>query len=161
MTVFVCVSTGSFSFSILSGKIMFRDVVYVTQDLSFRWVKCFLCSSLVDAWWDWNPPIRTHDWTSWTGWTKLHFVRPIWWLTAVKIAIWNKHPPQNWIMMVLILSLKVLVCCLLLYNKSHLLNYSLENLYIVNFTEKVYQFACTEIIFLKFFHCGIIIYYSF
>ncbi|KAJ7356231.1 hypothetical protein OS493_025985 [Desmophyllum pertusum] len=27
---------GSFSFSILSGKIMFRDVVYVTQDLSFR-----------------------------------------------------------------------------------------------------------------------------
>ena len=32
-------STGSFSFSILSGKIMFRDVVYVTQDLSFRWVR--------------------------------------------------------------------------------------------------------------------------
>ncbi|XP_020604002.1 uncharacterized protein KIAA1109-like [Orbicella faveolata] len=32
---------GSFSFSILSGKIMFRDVVYVTQDLSFRWVKHF------------------------------------------------------------------------------------------------------------------------
>lgn len=28
--------TGSFSFSILSGKIMFRDVVYITQDLSFR-----------------------------------------------------------------------------------------------------------------------------
>lgn len=27
---------GSFSFSILSGKIMFRDVVYVTKDLSFR-----------------------------------------------------------------------------------------------------------------------------
>lgn len=37
---FVCfVSPGSFSFSILSGKIMFRDVVYVTKDLSFRLVK--------------------------------------------------------------------------------------------------------------------------
>ena len=29
---------GSFSISVLSGKLMFRDVLYVTKDLTFRYV---------------------------------------------------------------------------------------------------------------------------
>ncbi len=30
-------STGSFSFSVLSGKVMFRDVYFINQDMSIRW----------------------------------------------------------------------------------------------------------------------------
>lgn len=37
--------TGSFSFSVLSGKVMFRDVYYINQDMSIRWLHplCLLC----------------------------------------------------------------------------------------------------------------------
>ncbi|KAF3844530.1 hypothetical protein F7725_007693 [Dissostichus mawsoni] len=49
---------GSFSFSVLSGKVMFRDVYYINQDMSIRIQDGFL----IFRWWKmFNPKQKQHD----------------------------------------------------------------------------------------------------
>ncbi|XP_056282678.1 bridge-like lipid transfer protein family member 1 isoform X9 [Pseudoliparis swirei] len=49
---------GSFSFSVLSGKIMFRDVYFINQDMSIRIQDGFL----IFRWWKmYNPKQKQHD----------------------------------------------------------------------------------------------------
>ncbi|XP_027856720.1 bridge-like lipid transfer protein family member 1 isoform X7 [Xiphophorus couchianus] len=49
---------GSFSFSVLSGKVMFRDVYYINQDMSIRIQDGFL----IFRWWKmYNPKQKQHD----------------------------------------------------------------------------------------------------
>ncbi|CAJ1073975.1 transmembrane protein KIAA1109 homolog isoform X9 [Xyrichtys novacula] len=49
---------GSFSFSVLSGKIMFRDVFFINQDMSIRIQDGFL----IFRWWKmYNPKQKQHD----------------------------------------------------------------------------------------------------
>ncbi|XP_036372850.1 transmembrane protein KIAA1109 homolog isoform X4 [Megalops cyprinoides] len=49
---------GSFSFSVLSGKVMFRDVYYINQDMSVRIQDGFL----IFRWWKvYNPNQKQHD----------------------------------------------------------------------------------------------------
>uniref|UniRef100_A0A3Q3M6J8 KIAA1109 n=1 Tax=Mastacembelus armatus TaxID=205130 RepID=A0A3Q3M6J8_9TELE len=49
---------GSFSFSVLSGKVMFRDVYYINQDMSIRVQDGFL----IFRWWKmYNPKQKQHD----------------------------------------------------------------------------------------------------
>uniref|UniRef100_A0A672J8A9 Si:ch211-233a24.2 n=1 Tax=Salarias fasciatus TaxID=181472 RepID=A0A672J8A9_SALFA len=52
------VHIGSFSFSVLSGKVMFRDVYYINQDMSIRIQDGFL----IFRWWKmYNPKQKQHD----------------------------------------------------------------------------------------------------
>ncbi|XP_062852110.1 bridge-like lipid transfer protein family member 1 isoform X3 [Trichomycterus rosablanca] len=49
---------GSFSFSVLSGKVMFRDVYYINEDMSIRIQDGFL----IFRWWKmYNPKQKQHD----------------------------------------------------------------------------------------------------
>ncbi|KAJ8336323.1 hypothetical protein SKAU_G00396660 [Synaphobranchus kaupii] len=49
---------GSFSFSVLSGKVMFRDVYYINEDMSIRIQDGFL----IFRWWKvYNPKQKSHD----------------------------------------------------------------------------------------------------
>uniref|UniRef100_A0A8C5A3C2 KIAA1109 n=1 Tax=Gadus morhua TaxID=8049 RepID=A0A8C5A3C2_GADMO len=49
---------GSFSFSVLSGKVMFRDVYFINQDMSIRIQDGFL----IFRWWKmFNPKQKQHD----------------------------------------------------------------------------------------------------
>ncbi|MFT7806383.1 uncharacterized protein KIAA1109 homolog isoform X8 [Arapaima gigas] len=52
------VHIGSFSFSVLSGKVMFRDVYYINKDMSIRIQDGFL----IFRWWKmYNPKQKQHD----------------------------------------------------------------------------------------------------
>ncbi|KAG9339853.1 hypothetical protein JZ751_022356 [Albula glossodonta] len=55
---FVWLLMGSFSFSVLSGKVMFRDVYYINEDMSIRIQDGFL----IFRWWKvYNPKQKQHD----------------------------------------------------------------------------------------------------